>query len=91
MFTLFLEMFMFPVRSTMNVVDKISKAAMMLVDDAKNTAISNILKSNSELKLTDEQLRKVADIIKSATNQGFQRGLTSFQNTVKKHFENPKA
>ena len=72
----------------MNEIDKISKEALDLLHYAKDTAVANLTIANSSGKLNPRlepiQLLAVVDLLGSSLSQGYQKGLTSFQNAVKK-------
>lgn len=71
----------------MNQVDKISKEALTLLNYAKDTAIANLTIANSQGKLEPQldpaQLLAVIELLGISLSQGYQKGLTSFQKTVK--------
>lgn len=71
----------------MNQVDKISKEALTLLNYAKDTAIANLTIANSQGKLEPQldpaQLLAVVNLLGMSLSQGYQKGLTAFQKTVK--------
>ena len=71
----------------MNQVDKISKEVLDLLRYAKDTAKSNLVTANSngqlESQLSDAQLNSVLSVVDSSLSQGYLKGLTSFQNSLK--------
>jgi hypothetical protein len=71
----------------MNSIDKISKEALNLLTYSKDVVTNNLATANAtgalEPKLTEEQIRNVLSLVDHSLSQGFQKGLTSFQKTVK--------
>ena len=71
----------------MNQIDKISKEALVLLQYAKDTAIANLASANSNKKLEPQldgsQLAAVVNLMNLSLSQGFQKGLPSFQKSVK--------
>jgi hypothetical protein len=76
----------------MNQIDKISKEAMSLLNYAKDTAIANLTTANGQKKLEPQldgaQLLAVINLLNLSLSQGFQKGLPSFQKTVKHQIDN---
>lgn len=72
----------------MNQVDRISKELLNLVeyskDVVKTNLVSNNIKENEALKLTDAQLANVVRIVEASIAQGYQKGFTAFQKGVSK-------
>ena len=71
----------------MNSVDKITRDAKILVASARDTANSNLTTSAMEnhLNLTENQLKEVLRIIDMSFEEGYQKAINVFQNTIKKH------
>ena len=71
----------------MNTVDKISRDAKLVVDSVKDSVVKNLTTTvhNKKLDLTDRQLAEVVKLIELSVNEGYQRSLNVFQNTVKKY------
>jgi len=76
----------------MNQVDKLSKEVLVLLNYAKDTAVANLTVANSkgqlDPKLEPSQLLAVIDVFTSSLNQGYQKGLGSFQSVVKEQVAN---
>ena len=76
----------------MNNVDKISKEVLGLLTYSKDVVTNNLTTANAtgalEPKLTDEQVVRVLSLVEHSLSQGFQRGLESFQRTVKQTIDN---
>lgn len=70
----------------MNIVDKISRDTKLVTDSVKDTVVSNVVTSREDLSLTEEQLQKLVTVISLSVDQGYQRALPFFQNSIKKHF-----
>jgi len=75
----------------MNQIDKISKEALSLLNYSKDVAVGNLSAANNsgrlEPKLTDEQLRSVVSLVEVSLSQGYQKGLNTFQKTLKTTLE----
>lgn len=75
----------------MNQVDKISKEVLSLLNYSKDVATGNLSTANNsgrlEPKLTDEQLRSVVSLVEASLSQGYQKGLNTFQKTLKTTLE----
>lgn len=71
----------------MNSVDKITRDAKILVASARDTANSNltIAAMGKHLNLTENQLKEVLRIIDMSFEEGYQKAINVFQNTIKKH------
>lgn len=71
----------------MNSVDKITRDAKILVASARDTANSNltIAAMDKRLNLTESQLKEVLRIIDMSFEEGYQKAINVFQNTIKKH------
>lgn len=71
----------------MNSVDKITRDAKILVASARDTANSNLTTAAMEknLNLTENQLKEVLRIIDMSFEEGYQKAINVFQNTIKKH------
>lgn len=71
----------------MNQVDKISKEVLSLLNYSKDVATGNLSIANNsgrlEPKLTDEQLRSVVNLVEASLSQGYQKGLNTFQKTLR--------
>lgn len=70
----------------MNTVDKVTKEVKLVVDSAKDTTISNVIKyvRENSLQLTDVQVNGLLNLIGLSIDEGYQRSVTTFQNSVKK-------
>lgn len=71
----------------MNSVDKITRDAKILVASARDTANSNLTTAamDKRLNLTENQLKEVLRIIDMSFEEGYQKAINVFQNTIKKH------
>jgi len=71
----------------MNTIDKIARDAKILVNSARDTANSNLATSLHEKKisLTENQLKEVMRILDVSFEEGYQKAVVVFQNTIKKH------
>jgi hypothetical protein len=71
----------------MNTVDKISRDAKLVVDSVKDSVVKNLTSTvyNKQLDLTENQLFEVVKLVEISVNEGYQRSLNVFQNTVKKY------
>lgn len=78
----------------MNQVDKISKEVLNLLNYSKDVAANNLTTLNKEGKLTpalnEQQLQTVMSVLESSFSQGFQKGLPTFQKSVKNVLEAEK-
>ena len=74
----------------MNKIDKVSKEVLNLLNYSKDLTKANLSSANNTgalgQKLTDDQLRLVVDMIDVSITQGYQRGLSNFQRTLKTTF-----
>lgn len=70
----------------MNTVDKVTKEVKLVVDSAKDTTISNVIKyvRENSLQLTDVQVNGLLNLIGLSIDEGYQRSVATFQNSVKK-------
>jgi len=75
----------------MNQVDKISKEVLNLLNYSKDVVTGNLSAANNsgrlEPKLTNEQLRSVVSLVEVSLLQGYQKGLNTFQKTLKTNLE----
>lgn len=73
--------------NTMNNIDKASKDAKVLVDSAKDLATANLLNSvrSKSLHLDESTLQKVISIVNISVEEGYQRALPVYQNTLKRY------
>jgi hypothetical protein len=72
----------------MNNVDKISRDSKILIDSAKDTVSANVVsmvKSNA-LNLEPAQLEKILSVINISLDEGYQKALPYYQNSIKKYF-----
>ena len=78
----------------MNQVDKISKEALNLLNYSKDVAANNLTSLNKEGKLSpplnESQLQTIVSVLESSFSQGFQKGLTNFQKSIKVTLESEK-
>lgn len=78
----------------MNQVDKISKEVLNLLNYSKDVATNNLTSLNKEGKLNpplnESQLQTIVSLLDSSFTQGFQKGLTNFQKSVKNVMESEK-
>lgn len=75
-------------KKIMNNVDKISRDSKILIDSAKDTVGANIVsmvKSNA-LNLEPAQLEKILSVINISLDEGYQKALPYYQNSIKKYF-----
>jgi hypothetical protein len=71
----------------MNNVDKVSKDVKNIVESIKDLSSANLLnavRSNS-VQLDELQLSRIIAVVNMSLDEGFQRALPSFQNSVKKY------
>jgi len=75
----------------MNQVDKISKEVLNLLNYSKDVTTTSLNSANNsgklEPKLTDDQLRLVVNLVENSLSQGYQKGLNTFQKTLKTTLE----
>jgi len=72
----------------MNTVDKITRDSKILIDSARDTVSSNLtnaLKTN-QIDISEAQLSKILNLVNNSIDQGYQKAITNYQNTIKKHF-----
>lgn len=71
----------------MNNIDKITRDARILVNSAKDTVDSNLVNAvaNNKLSINENQLREVLNVIGASFDEGYQKAIGVFQNTIKKH------
>lgn len=71
----------------MNKIDKISKHVMNLFEYSKDVIKTSLVTSNNsgkfDPKLTDKQLTDLINLVEISLSQGYQKGLTVFQKSVK--------
>ncbi len=75
-------------KKNMNNVDKISRDSKILIDSAKDTVSANVVsmvKSNA-LNLEPAQLEKILSVINISLDEGYQKALPYYQNSIKKYF-----
>jgi len=75
-------------KKIMNNVDKISRDSKILIDSAKDTVSANVVsmvKSNA-LNLEPAQLEKILSVINISLDEGYQKALPYYQNSIKKYF-----
>lgn len=70
----------------MNTVDRVTKEVKIVVDSAKDSTVSNVIKyiRENSLQLTDNQVSGLINLIGISIDEGYQRSVTTFQNSVKK-------
>jgi hypothetical protein len=70
----------------MNTVDRVTKEVKIVVDSAKDSTLSNVIKyiRENSLQLTDNQVSGLINLIGISIDEGYQRSVTTFQNSVKK-------
>lgn len=70
----------------MNTVDKVTKEVKLVVDSAKDATVSNVIKyiRENSLQLTEVQVSGLLNLIGLSIDEGYQRSVTTFQNSVKK-------
>lgn len=73
----------------MNTVDKITRDSKILLDSAKDTTANNLISAfrSKEVNLSEDQLSKIVTIINSSIDQGYQKALSNFQSSIKKHID----
>lgn len=71
----------------MNSIDKISKDSKILIESAKDSINSNLvsLVANKEINLEPAQVEKLLNLINVSLDEGYQKALPYYQNTIKKH------
>lgn len=71
----------------MNSIDKISKDSKILIESAKDCISSNLISlvSRKELNLDSAQVEKILNVINVSLDEGYQKALPYYQNTIKKH------
>lgn len=73
----------------MNKIDKASKDSKILVESCKDTFEKNLLaavKTNS-LVLDSQQISSILYLAKLSLDEGYNRALPNFQNTIKKYVD----
>lgn len=76
-----------PLGAEMNTSDKVTKDTKILVDSIKDTLTRNLVvaaKTNA-VELTEPQLAKLLSLVTISADEGYQKALSSFQNSVKKY------
>ena len=73
----------------MNKVDRISKDAKILIDSAKDTVSNNFVSAvkSSSLSLSESQLASVLNLVNVCLQEGYQKALPYFQNSVKRYVD----
>lgn len=71
----------------MNSVDKITRDTKILLDSAKDTVTSNLMNAirTREVEIPEAQLSRILTLVNSSIDQGYQKALTTYQNSIKKH------
>ena len=71
----------------MNSIDKITRDTKILLDSAKDTVTSNLMNAirTKEVEIPEAQLSRILMLVNSSIDQGYQKALTSYQNSIKKH------
>jgi len=71
----------------MNIIDKITRDSKILVDSAKDTISKNITTAvlQKKLDLNERQLTEILNLIEVSSSEGYQKSLSVYQNTIKKH------
>jgi len=71
----------------MNLIDKISKETLNLLEYSKDVVKSNLTNSNIngtiKPSLTESQLASLYKLVDMSISQSFQKGILSFQKTLK--------
>jgi hypothetical protein len=72
----------------MNNIDKISADSRILIDSAKDTVSTNFLSliSRKDINLDPSQIEKILNVVNVSIEEGYQKALPYYQNTIKKHF-----
>jgi hypothetical protein len=70
----------------MNKQDKINKAGRALTSTVNETIITNLVSAqrSGAIDVTDDQLQKVLSLVSQSTEQGYHKGLKTFQSAVEK-------
>lgn len=73
----------------MNTLDNITKETRTLANSMKDSVNTSLVASLKDpaLGLREDQLTKVLSLINLTLDQGYQRALPSFQNSIKKHLK----
>lgn len=71
----------------MNIIDKITRDSKILVDSAKDAISKNITTAvlQKKLDLNERQLTEILNLIEVSSSEGYQKSLSVYQNTIKKH------
>lgn len=71
----------------MNSLDLITRDSKILVDSARDCISGNLIKAvqSGDVSLNEDQIKSIISIINLSSTEGYQRALTVFQNTIKKH------
>ena len=71
----------------MNKIDSITRDSRILIDSVKDSVSNNLLNSikQGNLDLSEAQLSKVIMLVNLSADEGYQRAIGVFQNTLKKY------
>lgn len=71
----------------MNTVDKLTKETRILIDSAKDTVSTQLLEALKKNTVTvrEDQVSTLISLIHLSLDQGYQKAIPVFQNSVKKH------
>ena len=73
----------------MNSIDKISRDSKILIESAKDTVAANMLTAsqNNQISVSDTQLQQIMNVLLLSIDEGYQKALPTYQNTIKKHLK----
>lgn len=71
----------------MNNIDRTAKDAKVLTDSAKDLTTGNLLNAmkSKTLQVDEATLHKIISILNLSIDEGYQRALPVFQNTIKRY------
>ena len=73
----------------MNTLDKITRDTLILVDSVRDSVSNNLMKAclSAMVDLDEKQLSDILKIVDVSCNEGYQKSISVFQNTIKKHLD----
>lgn len=69
----------------MNSVDKISRETKVIIENAKDTFVQNLVGAarTNKISLDDSQLSSIINLLNISVDESFQKAIPVFQRTVK--------
>lgn len=73
----------------MNNIDKISRDSKILIESVKDTTTNNLVTAirSNEISIVESELSKLLTILSVSIDEGYQKSLPTYQNTIRKHFK----